>query len=50
VALEQSRHRTGAGAQPPPLRRAFADASYRVAALRSCSRAGLVNNLNDALA
>ena len=50
VALEQARHHSGAGAPPPLLRRAFPDASYRVAALRSCSQAGLVNNLNDALA
>jgi MFS family permease len=47
VALEQRRH--GAGA-PPPLRRAFPDASWRRPALRACSQAGLVNNLNDALA
>jgi MFS family permease len=32
------------------MRDAFPDASYRVPALRSCSQAGLVNNLNDALA
>jgi MFS family permease len=32
------------------LRRAFKAASYREPALRSCSQAGLVNNLNDALA
>jgi MFS family permease len=31
-------------------RRAFATASYRDPVLRSCSQAGLVNNLNDALA
>jgi MFS family permease len=49
VALEQSRH-PRAGEQPPPLRRAFGDASWRVPALRACSQAGLVNNLNDALA
>ena len=35
---------------PPRLREAFADATYREPALRSCSQAGLVNNLNDALA
>jgi MFS family permease len=34
----------------PRLREAFRDTSYRVPALRSCSQAGLVNNLNDALA
>jgi MFS family permease len=48
VALEQSRHHDPAG-QAPPLRNAFTAASYRVPALRSCSQAGLVNNLNDAL-
>jgi MFS family permease len=32
------------------LRTAFADASLRHPVLRSCSQAGLVNNLNDALA
>jgi MFS family permease len=47
VALEQQQH--GAGA-PPPLRRAFPDATWRRPALRACSQAGLVNNLNDALA
>ena len=49
VALEQ-RHHPGGDQRPPPLREAFADASWRVPALRSCSQAGLVNNLNDALA
>ena len=34
----------------PALGAAFRDASWRVPALRSCSQAGLVNNLNDALA
>src|SRR5207253_673868 len=34
----------------PRLPAAFADASWRRPALRSCSQAGLVNNLNDALA
>ena len=47
VALEQAGH--GAGV-PPPLRRAFPDATWRRPALRACSQAGLVNNLNDALA
>jgi MFS family permease len=46
VALEQSGRRGGS----PPLSTAFADASYRVPALRACSQAGLVNNLNDGLA
>jgi MFS family permease len=48
VALEQSRH--DAGEPAPPLRRAFPDATWRRPALRACSQAGLVNNLNDALA
>jgi MFS family permease len=48
VALEQSRGDDRAPA--PRLRRAFAQASYEDPALRSCSQAGLVNNLNDALA
>jgi MFS family permease len=50
VALEQATHHQSANEQPPPLRSAFAQASYRVPALRSCSQAGLVNNLNDGLA
>ena len=49
VALEQSQHHHAAGAKPPRLRDAFAQASYRIPALRSCSQAGLVNNLNDGL-
>jgi MFS family permease len=48
VALEQTEH--GLGGTLTPLRTAFADASYRRPALRSCSQAGLVNNLNDGLA
>jgi MFS family permease len=50
VALEQARDHARAADTPPTLRRAFAQASYREPALRSCSQAGLVNNLNDALA
>jgi MFS family permease len=50
VALEQASHGHGADGRPPPLRSAFARATYREPALRSCSQAGLVNNLNDALA
>jgi MFS family permease len=50
VALEQSAHHSNAAAAPPRLREAFARATYRVPALRSCSQAGLVNNLNDGLA
>ena len=50
VALEQAAHHSDADSAPPRLRQAFADASYRVPVLRSCSQAGLVNNLNDGLA
>ena len=50
VALEQARDHADADANPPRLREAFARASYREPALRSCSQAGLVNNLNDGLA
>lgn len=46
MAVEQVGHE---GAQPP-LRTAFADATWRRPGLRACSQAGLVNNLNDALA
>jgi MFS family permease len=49
VALEQSRQ-LDAGERAPRMRDTFPEASYRVPALRSCSQAGLVNNLNDALA
>ncbi len=47
VAVEQQQH---GAAEAPPLRRAFPDATWRRPALRACSQAGLVNNLNDALA
>jgi MFS family permease len=50
VALEQADHYPGADGVPPTLRSAFARATYREPALRSCSQAGLVNNLNDGLA
>jgi MFS family permease len=50
VALEQANHSAGSDGPAPALRTAFADASYRRPALRSCSQAGLVNNLNDGLA
>jgi MFS family permease len=49
VALEQTRH-PDEPVEAPRMRDAFPDASYRDPALRSCSQAGLVNNLNDALA
>jgi len=48
VALEQSAHDRTETA--PSLRAAFPDATWRRPALRACSQAGLVNNLNDALA
>jgi MFS family permease len=50
VALEQSERHQRATESAPSLRGAFADASWRVPALRACSQAGLFNNLNDALA
>jgi MFS family permease len=50
VAVEQARDHADADTSAPPLRQAFAQASYREPALRSCSQAGLVNNLNDGLA
>jgi MFS family permease len=50
VALEQHRDHSDADDAPPRLRHAFSDATWRLPALRSCSQAGLVNNLNDALA
>jgi MFS family permease len=49
VALEQARHHDEGG-RASRMREAFPDATYRVPALRACSQAGLVNNLNDALA
>jgi MFS family permease len=50
VALEQSAHASGERAVAPPMREAFPAATWRAPALRSASQAGLVNNLNDALA
>jgi MFS family permease len=50
MALEQRESAAGSGGRAPLLRAAFAEATYRNPALRSCSQAGLVNNLNDALA
>src|SRR5205823_1681925 len=49
VAVEQSRQ-ADADERAPSLRDAFRQASYGEPALRACSQAGLVNNLNDALA
>jgi MFS family permease len=49
VALEQA-HGHDSGERPPTLGHAFGEATWRRADLRACSQAGLVNNLNDALA
>jgi MFS family permease len=49
VALEQQAHGSRPSAHAT-LRVAFAQASLREPILRACSQAGLVNNLNDALA
>jgi MFS family permease len=49
VRLEQQRHHDS-DERPPRLAEVFPDASYRSSQLRACSQAGLVNNLNDALA
>jgi MFS family permease len=49
VALEQQAHGE-AGSAHGGLRAAFVQASVRDPMLRACSQAGLVNNLNDALA
>jgi MFS family permease len=48
VALEQRRHDSTLPSHT--LRSAFAHATLRDPVLRACSQAGLVNNLNDALA
>jgi MFS family permease len=50
VALEQAGDDHAANDDAPSIAGAFRDASYREPALRACSQAGLVNNLNDALA
>jgi len=50
VVLEQQLGEHDSAEPAPALRDAFAAAGYRRPALRSCSQAGLVNNLNDALA
>ena len=50
VALEQSGHDSGKDTVAPAMRDAFPEGSWRAPALRSASQAGLVNNLNDALA
>ena len=50
VALEQAGDDQAADEAPMTLAHAFKQATYREPALRACSQAGLVNNLNDALA
>jgi MFS family permease len=50
VRLEQRTGDHDREETPPTLRQAFPNATYRRPALRACSQAGLVNNLNDALA
>jgi MFS family permease len=50
VRFEQGSGDHDADELAPGLGSAFADVSYRRPALRACSQAGLVNNLNDALA
>ncbi len=50
VALEQQRSSEPDEERAPRLREALIDSSWRRADLRACSQAGLVNNLNDALA
>ena len=49
VRMEQERHHDS-DERAPRLAEVFPDASYRKPQLRACSQAGLVNNLNDALA
>jgi MFS family permease len=48
VEYEQRRH--GAAGTPIALRAAFARATLRDPVLRACNQAGMINNLNDALA
>jgi MFS family permease len=48
VAHEQRDH--GTDGKAPPLRRALTEGTFEQPVLRACSQAGLVNNLNDALA
>jgi MFS family permease len=50
VRFEQRSGRHDNDEIAPSLGSAFADVSFRRPALRACSQAGLVNNLNDALA
>jgi MFS family permease len=50
VELEQRESSHDSDDEAPKLREAFRDASWRPGPLRAYSQAGLVNNLNDALA
>ena len=50
VMLEQQAHADRGHETPQTLRSAFAHATLRDPILRACNQAGLVNNLNDALA
>ena len=50
LAQEQRSSTASDDERPPSLRKALALASWREPSLRACSQAGLVNNLNDALA
>jgi MFS family permease len=50
VALEQAGHSSGQDGRIATLSGAFAQGTYRTPALRSCSQAGLMNNLNDGMA
>jgi MFS family permease len=50
VELEQRESSHASAEDAPPLRDAFAAASWRPGPLRTYSQAGLVNNMNDALA
>jgi MFS family permease len=50
VALEQRGEDRAADEHAPSLRQALVHASWESRDLRACSQAGLVNNLNDALA
>jgi MFS family permease len=50
VAVEQLAHAAGTSEPLPGLASAFRTATLRHPVLRACNQAGLVNNLNDALA
>jgi MFS family permease len=50
VVVEQAEHGRGDSGQPHSLRSAFVSATLRDPIVRASSQAGLVNNLNDALA